>query len=177
MRDCTVRPWTALRVAALGLMLAGCVTPYSFTRLVEPGQGMSVGEGVRMAARAMQAVGYFPSQQSDAQGRVVGERSDKDWLGADVFTLYIDARLTASGAGGLQLQATCSVSKNIAYTDELDDECEKFRRAFDKLMEERSRSLRSPVMTPGRGSAPVTRPAPPAAASAPVPARPKSYSL
>ncbi len=176
MIERTVRGYAGLLAVAMSLMLAACITPYSMTKAVDPAQGMSVGEGVRMAARAMQAVGYFPTQQNDAQGHVIGERSDKDLFGADVFTLYIDAKLSPTAAGGLQLQATCSISKNMAYTDELDDECEKFRRAFDKLLGERAGSGRSPVATPGR-SAPEARPLPPAAASAPAPARPKGYSL
>jgi hypothetical protein len=146
------------------------------TKAIDPAQGLSVGEGVRMAARAMQAVGYFPTQQNDAQGHVSGERSDKDLFGADVFTLYIDVKLSPSAAGGLQMKATCSISRNMAYTDELDDECEKFRRAFDKLLGEKPGSGRSPVATPSR-PAPDTRPSPPVAASAPTPVRPKGYSL
>jgi len=176
MGERTVRGYVGLLAVAMSLMLAACITPYSMTKAIDPGQGMSVGEGVRMAARAMQAVGYFPTQQNDAQGHVIGERSDKDLFGADVFTLYIDAKLSPSAAGGLQLQATCSISKNMAYTDELDDECEKFRGAFDKLLGERAGSGRSPVAAPGR-PAPEMRPPPPAAASAPAPSRPKGYSL
>jgi hypothetical protein len=176
MGERTVRACAALPAVAMSLMLAACITPYSMTKAIDPGQGLSVGEGVRMAARAMQAVGYFPTQQNDAQGHVIGERSDKDLFRTDVFTLYIDAKLSPSAAGGLQMKATCSISKNMAYTDQLDDECEKFQRAFDKLLGERARAGRSPVSTPGRVS-PETRPPPPAAASAPAPAGPKGYSL
>ena len=177
MGERTVQGRAGLLVAAVSLMLAGCVTPYSMTKAVDPAQGLTVGEGVRMAARAMQAVGYFPTQQNDAQGHVIGERSNKDLLGTDVFTLYIDAKLSPSAAGGLQLQATCSISKNMAYTDELDDECEKFQRAFDKLLGERARAGRSPGSASGRVSSPEAPPAPPAAASEPPPVRPKGYSL
>ena len=88
-----------------------------------------------------------------------------------MFTLTIDARLSPNGAGGMQMQATCSVSKNIAYTDELDDECEKFRAAFDKLMIERRGPARTaPGVMPARPAAPASAPAPKAE-------KPKAYSL
>lgn len=89
----------------------------------------------------------------------------------DVMTLTIDARLSTVGAGGVQLQATCSVSKNIAYLDDLDDECEKFRAAFDKLLGERRSAVRpEPASVPARPPAPPSAPAPQAE-------KPKAYSL
>lgn len=164
-------PTKAWVAAALGLLLSACAGPYSLTRVVDPAQGLSVAEGVRVAARAMQAVGYFPTQQSDASGQVVGERSRKDAWGMDVMTLTIDARLSSVGAGGVQMLATCSVSKNIAYTDELDDECKKFRDAFDKLLGERRSAVRTaPVGVPARPAAPASAPAPKTEV-------PKAYSL
>ena len=62
-RGLPTKVWSA---AALGLLLAACAQPYSLTRVVDPAQGLTVAEGVRMAARAMQAVGYFvgPEQLS-----------------------------------------------------------------------------------------------------------------
>jgi hypothetical protein len=167
-RPLPTKVWAA---AALGLLLAACAGPYSLTRVVDPAQGLTVAEGVRVVARAMQVVGYFPTQQTDVSGQVVGERSRKDSWGMDVMTLTIEARLSPIGAGGMQMQATCSVSKNIAYTDELDDECKKFRAAFDRLLGERRSAVRTaPGVAPARPVAPASAPAPKAE-------KPKAYSL
>jgi len=133
--------------------LAACASPYSMTRDIDERNGLSVGDGVRLAAKAMLAVGYFPTQQNDAAGRVLGERNDKDSFGTDVLTLFIEANLARTPKGSLQLNTTCSVSRNIVYTDVLDDECEKFQRAFDKLLTERGAVL--PSASPPSASRPV----------------------
>lgn len=161
-------------VCAVMFLLGACATPYVITRDVDTRYGLSIGDGVRLAARAMQAAGYFPTEQNDAAGRVVGERNDKDSFGADVLTLYIEAIVQHNPSGGLLVNATCSVSKNIVYTDQLDDECEKFRAALDKLLAERE-------ATPARGrSQTMPRSTPPPStpqAPAPQPSRGKDYRL
>ncbi|WP_395700144.1 hypothetical protein [Aquabacterium sp.] len=160
-------------LAALLLVLAGCASPYALNAVLASGQGIGVVEGMRLAARAMQSIGYFATRQSEALGQVIGERNGKDSFGADVMTLTIDARVSPAAAGALQLQATCSVSKNIAYTDQLDDECEKFRRAFERQLADRA-AARGPGLAVPERAAPQ-RPAPAAPASAP--ARREPYSL
>jgi len=155
-------------------LLTACATPYVITRDVDTRYGLSIGDGVRLAARAMQAAGYFPTEQNDAAGRVVGERNDKDSFGADVLTLYIEAIVKHSPSGGLLVNATCSVSKNIVYTDQLDDECEKFRAALDKLLAEREATpARSRSQTMPRPTTPPSMPQAPA----PQPGRGKDYRL
>jgi hypothetical protein len=152
--------------SATAFLLAACAAPYVITRDVDARHGLNIGDGVRLAARAMQAAGYFPTEQNDAAGRVVGERNDKDSFGADVLTLYIEAIVTRSPAGGLMVNATCSVSKNIVYTDQLDDECEKFRAALDKLLAEREaaparvrpQTMPRPATPPSVPQVPVTQP-------------------
>lgn len=151
------------------VFLAACASPYSMTRDIDERNGLSVGDGVRLAAKAMQAVGYFPTQQNDAAGRVLGERNDKDSFGSDVLTLFIEANVTRTPKGSLQLNTTCSISQNIVYTDVLDDECEKFQRAFDKLLAERGAV--PPAARPTSGARP------PESLPAPVPTRRKAYNL
>jgi hypothetical protein len=164
--------WPAL---AATFLLAACAAPYVLTRDVDARYGLSVGDGVRLAARAMQAAGYFPTDQNDAAGRVVGERNDKDSFGTDVLTLYIEAVVTRSPTGGLNVNATCSVSQNIVYTDQLDDECEKFRGALDKLLAERSAAPAAVRTPPQPRPAPLSPPLPVQPPA--VPARGRDYSL
>lgn len=166
----------ALLALATGALVAACAGPYAMTKAIDPGLALSLGEGVRLAARAMQAVGYFPTRQSDSEGRVIGERSDKDAFRTDVFTLYIDARLSPSPTGGLQMHTTCSISQNMVYTDQLDDECEKFQRAFDRLLGERAAGRRNPATGPVR-AVPDERAVPPAVVPARPPERPRSFNL
>ena len=153
-------PARLLLPAALAMLVAACAGPYAMSRGVDARHALSVGDGVRLAARAMQAINYFPTQQNDAAGRVVGERSQKDAFGTDVLTLYIEANIARAPTGGLQMNTICSVSKNIVYTDELDDECEKFQRAFDKLVAERG------AVPPTRPQA-MPQPQPPATSTPP----------
>lgn len=167
---CGKGQWLAFTATAF---LVACASPYSMTRDIDERNGLSVGDGVRLAAKAMLAVGYFPTQQNDAAGRVLGERNDKDSFGTDVLTLFIEASVARTPKGSLQLNTTCSVSGNIVYTDVLDDECEKFQRAFDKLLAERGAVL--PAARPPSAA----RPAIPTPVPLPVPAptRGKAYSL
>lgn len=174
--------WLVCTAASL---VTACAAPYVMTRELDARYGLGVGDGVRLAARAMQAAGYFPTQQNDAAGRIIGERNDKDSFGTDLVTLYVEANVSRGPKGGLVVNTTCSVSTNIVYTDQLDDECEKFGKALDKLIAERDTAparVQTQTVVP-RPVTPAPRGQPPAAlppASQP-PARPASqgrdYSL
>ena len=151
------------------LLLAGCISPYSFSDKIAPRYRLTTAEAVRLAAQAMQSVGYFATRQDDRQGFIVGERQDRDSFGADMFTLYLEVRFAHATAADLEMTATCSISKNMAYTDQLDDECEKFRAAFAQMLEKRG-----PVARPA-----AKPPQPPAPAPPPQPAAPtrKEFNL
>ena len=150
------------------LLLAGCISPYSFSDKIAPRYRLTTADAVRLAAQAMQSVGYFATRQDDRQGFIVGERQDRDSFGADMFTLYLEVRFAHARAADLEMTATCSISKNMAYTDQLDDECEKFRAAFAQMLERRSAVAQ-----------PATKPRLPAPEPAPQPTAPtrKEFSL
>lgn len=156
-------------LALAALLLAGCISPYSFSDKIAPRYRLTTAEAVRLAAQAMQSVGYFATGQDDRQGFIVGERQGRDSFGADMFTLYLEVRFSQATAAELEMTATCSISKNMAYTDQLDDECEKFRAAFAQMLEKRS-PLAQPAAKPRL---------PPAPEPAPQPAAPtrKEFSL
>ncbi len=155
-------------LALAALLLAGCISPYSFSDKIAPRYRLTTAEAVRLAAQAMQSVGYFATGQDDSQGFIVGERQGRDSFGADMFTLYLEVRFSQATAAELEMTATCSISKNMAYTDQLDDECEKFRAAFAQMLEKRR-----PVAQP------AAKPRLPAPEPAPQPAAPtrKEFSL
>jgi len=156
-------------LALAALLLAGCISPYSFSDKIAPRYRLTTAEAVRLAAQAMQSVGYFATGQDDRQGSIVGERQGRDSFGADMFTLYLEVRFSQAAAAELEMTATCSISKNMAYTDQLDDECEKFRAAFAQMLEKR-----------GPVAQPAAKPRlPPAPEPPPQPAAPtrKEFSL
>lgn len=163
------------RAMALGLLLAaGCVSPYVFTERIAPRDPLTLAEATRLAARAMQSVGYFATSQNERQGLVVGERQGRATLDVDMFNVVLEVRFTPAAPGALEMSATCTVSRNIAYTDELDDECEKFRAAFRKALD--ARATRAPAAVPASplgapAAVPALPPRPP-----PPPAR-KEYDL
>jgi hypothetical protein len=159
----TIFPGLLARAVALGMLLvAGCVSPYVFTEKIPPRYQLTPAEATRLAGQAMQAVGYFATSQDERQGHIVGERQGRATLDVDMFAVYLDVRFTPAAPGELEMSATCTVSKNIAYTDELDDECEKFRAAFRRALDARAQA-RPPAAVPAPATpVPRSRPAQPA---------------
>ncbi len=149
-------------VAMLGL--AGCATPYTRSQSLGIHHQIGVAEGVRLAARAAQEVGYLPSIQNEAAGFVTAERQRKEIFNLDMYTLYLTVRFARDASDNLRMDATCAVSQNMAYTDELDDECEKFYAAFNRLLYDRG-ARRAPPAPPER-RLPADPPRPPPQAPA-----------
>lgn len=166
--------WTILLLAiATALGMAGCATPFTKAQTLPPHYQLGVAEGVRLAAQAAQAVGYLPSIQNEAAGFMTAERQRTDAFNLDMFTLYLNVRFARDAAGSLKVDATCAVSQNIAYTDELDDECEKFYAAFNRLVEERGTRRAAPAAAlPGRMPQ-ATPPQPQGQPKPPAPPQPK----
>ena len=153
-------------LAAL-LLAAGCSGPYTRQQAVPPQYRLTVPEGIRVAAQAMQTVGYFPVKQDVGAGYIVGEQKRKDSFGLDMFSLSLSVSLLPAGEGRLNMSATAAVSENIAFTDELDDEVDKFYAAFQRTLEQRGTG-RAPALAPGRASETVPPAAPLPQAPPPV---------
>ena len=100
-------------LAAL-LLAAGCSGPYTRQQAVPPQYRLTVPEGIRVAAQAMQTVGYFPVKQDVGAGYIVGEQKRKDSFGLDMFSLSLSVSFLPAGEGRLNMSATAAVSENIA---------------------------------------------------------------
>ncbi len=120
---------------AVLLVAAACSGPYTRQQAVPPQYRLTVPEGIRVAAHAMQTVGYFPVKQDVGAGYIVGEQKRKDSFGVDMFSLSLSVSFLPAGEGRLNVSATAAVSENIVLTDELDDEVDKFYGAFQRTLE------------------------------------------
>jgi hypothetical protein len=151
---------------AVLLVAAACSGPYTRQQAVPPQYRLTVPEGIRVAAHAMQTVGYFPVKQDVGAGYIVGEQKRKDSFGVDMFSLSLSVSFLPAGEGRLNVSATAAVSENIVLTDELDDEVDKFYGAFQRTLEQRAAG-RAPALAPGLApeavppAAPLPRPTPP----------------
>ena len=139
---------------------------------------LSVAEGTRVAAQAMQDIGFWPKSQNEAAGQVSGDKTEKISFGWETMTITLEVGIMKSAQGSLTADATCGVSKNMAYWDEGDECVEEFQKAFEKRLatwRPAQRPVAPPMQTPPayRQPAPVVpMPQPPAA-----PAKGKEYEL
>jgi hypothetical protein len=153
---------------AVLLVAAACSGPYTRQQAVPSQYRLTVPEGIRVAAQAMQTVGYFPVKQDAGAGYIIGEQKRKDSFGLDMFTLSLSVSFLPAGEGRLNMSATAAVSENIVLTDELDDEVDKFYGAFQRTLEQRAAGRApTPALAPGLApeavppAVPLPRPTPP----------------
>jgi hypothetical protein len=169
--------WPIL-LAVVFLGLAGCAAPYQTKLEFKSHPSLSVAEGTRVAAQAMQDIGFWPKSQNEAAGQVSGDKTEKISFGWETMTITLEVGIMKSAQGSLTADATCGVSKNMAYWDEGDECVEEFLKAFEKRLatwRPAQRPVAPPMQTPPayRQPAPVVpMPQPPAA-----PAKGKEYEL
>lgn len=165
------RSWAVL----LALLLFGCAGPYQTRLEFRTPPSLGVAEGTRLAAQAMQDIGFWPKFQNEAAGQVSGDKTEKITFGWETMTITLEVAVTKTPQGSLAAEAKCAVSKNMAYWDEGDECVEAFQKAFEKRLAAWQPTMRPAVPTPDfRQPAPATsKPKPPAA----PPARGKEYEL
>lgn len=163
-----------LLAALVSFFTVSCATPYQERIQLEPRVGVSISEGVRIAAQAMQDIGFWPTLQNESAGTITGRRTDKTSFGLETYTRTLDI-VVAQGAGGnFAIDAKCSVSENVAYWDEGDECVAEFWSAFNKRLVERGTARTVlPRPMPQRDETPGTHPVSPPPA---VPAA-KEYDL
>ncbi len=143
--------WLAvLTVAALGLL--GCAGPYQTKLDFRAHPSMTVADGTRVAAQAMQDINFWPKFQNEAAGQISGDKTVKISFGWETMTITLEVGIMKTAQGGLVADAKCSVSKNMAYWDDGDECVEEFQKAFEKRL-----AAWQPVPRP---VAPIQRPAP-----------------
>lgn len=156
----SIRPsrfrWLAVS-AIVGLGLMGCAGPYQTRLDFKSPPNLNVAEGTRLAAQAMQDIGFWPKFQNEAAGRVSGDKTVKISFGWETMTITLEVGIMKTAQGGLAADATCGVSKNMAYWDEGDECVEEFQKAFEKRL---------------AAWQPAQRQAPPPTYRQPVPAAP-----
>ncbi len=124
--------WAALAVGVL--LLGACVQPHETRMEIDAPARITVAEGTRLAALAMQDIGFWPKMQNEAAGLVVGEKTEKITLGWETMTLTLQASVGKDTAGKLKADAKVEVSKNMAFYTGQSAWVEKFQKAFqDRL--------------------------------------------
>ena len=169
----SIRPsrfrWLAvLAVAALGLL--GCAGPYQTRLEFKSHPNLSVADGTRLAAQAMQDISFWPKFQNEAAGQVSGEKTVKISFGWETMTINLEVGIMKTAQGGLTADAKCGVSKNMAYWDEGDECVEEFQKAFEKRL-----AVWQPAPRPVPAAADL--PSQPAPQPPAAPAKSKEYEL
>ncbi len=125
--------WLAL-LAFTAVGLFGCATPYQTQLEFRSSPNLSVAEGTRLAAQAMQDIGFWPKFQNEAAGQVSAEKTKKITFGWETMTITLDVQIMKTAHTGIVADAKCSVSKNMAYWNEGDECVEEFQKAFEKRL-------------------------------------------
>lgn len=164
-----------LAITLVQLMLFGCAGMRHTKKQTMPAKyDVSVAEGTRIAAQAMQRTGFMITRQNDATGYLFGEKVK----GAGIMreTFYLEVHIGKDVGSGLKVQATSIAGPEIAFTDELDDRVDEFFVAFSDIFtakysihlekkppvkfEKRVTPQVPPTEVPGKKIAPQKRPSP-----------------
>lgn len=169
--------WLAMLAIAV-LALSGCAGPYQTRLDFKTHPSMTVADGTRVAAQAMQDIGFWPKFQNESAGQVSGDKTVKISFGWETMTITLEVGIMKTAQGGLAADAKCSVSKNMAYWDEGDECVEDFQKAFEKRLaawRPAPRPLAPPVQPAPSYRQPV--PAVPVPQSPAAPLKGKEYEL
>jgi len=141
---------------SLTIMLAACVGSYETrTQPISGSSDISLAEATRIAAQAMQDNGFWPKQQHEASGTLLGERTQKINLGWETVTLTLSVQLKRTPSGSLFVDAVCTPSSNIAFWTEGGKCVSEFEQAFRQRMTSWHRAV-APASSPDPKPAPVT---------------------
>jgi len=124
----------SLVLLAAVFLLAGCAGPTKARMQMPAPSGINVAEGTRVAAQAMQDMGYWPKSQNEASGLVTGEKTQKISFGWETMTTTLEVSVVKTPEGGLGADAKCSVSQNMAYWSGGRECVEQFQEAFRKRL-------------------------------------------
>ena len=128
------KPRLSLMLLAVVSLLMGCAGPTKARMKMPAPQGISVADGTRLAAQAMQDTGHWPKSQNEAAGQVSGEKTHKVSFGWETATTYLEVTVVKTPDGGLETDAKCSVSQNMAYWNEGGKCVDEFHEAFRKRL-------------------------------------------
>jgi hypothetical protein len=127
-----------ISVAVFALFLfAGCAgTRHTRTQEILPGYDLSVAEGVRIAAQAMQRLGFWVTKQNEAAGSLFGEKV----RGRGIYkgTYYLQVHVGGNPGKPIKINATSIAGPEIAFTNELPGIVSDFYIAFEDILAAKS---------------------------------------
>ncbi|RLB96065.1 MAG: hypothetical protein DRH50_02300 [Deltaproteobacteria bacterium] len=116
-----------------GCILAGCAGMRHTETQAIPGEyNVGVAESVRIAAQAMQRLGFWITVQNEAAGSLYGEKVKTQW-GAK-GTYYLQVHIGRNPGGPINVKATSIAGPEIAFTDELPGIVNDFYTAFNDIL-------------------------------------------
>jgi len=140
-----IRVGWAIFSCALLLALAACASLPSKQESAYPASyEISVDRATRLAARAMQEMGFQVFNQNEAAGYVHGHKIDKDPMGF-ALTFNLEANFVRDAGGGLRLTAVCTAGKEIALSTYPGEAVARFIQVFDRIIQAEASKPRAPV--------------------------------
>lgn len=139
------------------LLLGACASLPSKQESAYPASyAISVDRATRLAARAMQEMGFQVFNQNEAAGYVHGHKIEKDPMGFAV-TFNLEANFVRDAGGGLRLTAVCTAGKEVALSTYPSDAVSKFIQTFDRIIQAEASKPRAPVPRPAPAAPPKSK--------------------
>ena len=131
--------------SCLLLTLGACASLPSRQEAAYPASNaIGVDRATRLAARAMQEMGFQVFNQNEAAGYVHGHKIEKDLIGF-ALTFNLEANFVRDAGGGLRLSAVCTAGKEIALSTYPGEAVAQFMQVFDRIVRDEASKPRAPV--------------------------------
>lgn len=143
-RPCTIWvAWVFLWVSVV--MLAACASMPSRQERVYPDTyEIGVDRATRLAAKALQEMGFLVFNQNEAAGYVHGHKIEKDPMGFAV-TFNLEVNFVRDTGGALRMAAVCTAGKEVALSTYQGQAVAQFVQTFDRIIQAEASKPRAPA--------------------------------
>ncbi|MEN6587677.1 MAG: hypothetical protein ABFE02_16685 [Sulfuricella sp.] len=156
MRKLQIISWLALGAILTGLLGACASLPSKQESAYPASYAIGVDRATRLAARAMQEMGFQVFNQNEAAGYVHGHKIEKDPMGFAV-TFNLEANFVRDAGGGLRLSAVCTAGKEVALSTYPSEAVSKFIQTFDRIIQAEASKPRAPAPPPAPAAPPKSK--------------------
>lgn len=114
-------------------IMTGCAgMKHTKTQMIPVQHDVSVAEAIRVAAQAMQGMGFWITKQNEAAGYLYGEKVKGQ--GINKATYYLQVHIGRNPGGPIGVEATSIAGPEIAFTDELPGIVNDFYTSFNDIL-------------------------------------------
>lgn len=126
-------------------MLAACASlPSRQERVYPDAHEIGVDRATRLAARALQEMGFLVFNQNEAAGYVHGHKIEKDPMGFAV-TFNLEVNFVRDAGGALRMAAVCTAGKEVALSTYQGEAVAQFVQTFDRMIQTEASRPRAPA--------------------------------